>query len=516
MEIRNIEKCKIDKNICKIEKNICKNCNNTTILTECFQCLKKYKQFSIDLENEKTDELILLVDKYAPKSLNDIIGNKLQVQKTKLWLKNYKNKKFGTKPALLIIGSPGIGKTTLSKNLLKEFEYDTIEFNASDIRNQKLVKQNLKNIMGKISITSMMGSTRYNGIIMDEVDGMSSGDKGGMNELINFINPNKGLRKKNKKPINYINPIICISNEDFDKKINDLKKECEVIKFVKPKKSELYNLILDICEKENKVISDDIIFKIVEYSQYDIRKLLGLLEFYFKNRNLDIDIFLKNMEKKNIHSNLFDSCLKILTEDLQEIELNKIFNEYNIVLNQIVHENLLTNYQNFKDNDSIKLENLEKNYKSLALGDILDGNLYKKHYYEITDYMGYISCISISKNLKKMEKYQYLKNHNVIYSKILSKFSITFNNFKLKSNYKKIFNINKLDSLYILLEIFFNYFVKNSGKIKPLLNKLQLEDLEKIQKIIKLNKINSISNKDTIINNMEKKDIKNIFNNFYI
>ena len=38
MEIRNIEKCKIDKNICKIEKNICKNCNNTTILTECFQC----------------------------------------------------------------------------------------------------------------------------------------------------------------------------------------------------------------------------------------------------------------------------------------------------------------------------------------------------------------------------------------------------------------------------------------------------------------------------------------------
>ena len=65
-------------------------------------------------------------------------------------------------------------------------------------------------------------------------------------------------------------------------------------------------------------------------------------------------------------------------------------------------------------------------------------------------------------------------------------------------------------------EIFFNYFVKNSGKIKPLLNKLQLEDLEKIQKIIKLNKINSISNKDTIINNMEKKDIKNIFNNFYI
>ncbi len=51
---------------------------------------------------------------------------------------------------------------------------------------------------------------------MDEVDGMSSGDKGGMSELISFINPNKGLRKNKKKPLQYNNPIICISNEDFD------------------------------------------------------------------------------------------------------------------------------------------------------------------------------------------------------------------------------------------------------------------------------------------------------------
>ena len=31
-----------------------------------------------------------------------------------------------------------------------------------------------------------MGSTRHNGIIMDEVDGMSSGDKGGMSELLHL------------------------------------------------------------------------------------------------------------------------------------------------------------------------------------------------------------------------------------------------------------------------------------------------------------------------------------------
>ena len=52
--------------------------------------------------------------------------------------------------------------------------------------------------------------------------------------------------------------------------------------------------------------------------------------------------------------------MKILTEKMDEHEITRIFEEYNVVLNQIIHENLLTNYQNFKGNDSVKLENLEK------------------------------------------------------------------------------------------------------------------------------------------------------------
>ena len=92
---------------------------------------------------------------------------------------------------------------------------------------------------------------------MDEVDGMSSGDKGGMSELISFINSLKVIRKNKRKNLPGNNPIICISNEDFDKKINDLKKECEVIKFLKPKKSELYDLILEIAKKKGVELKDD-------------------------------------------------------------------------------------------------------------------------------------------------------------------------------------------------------------------------------------------------------------------
>ena len=90
--------------------------------------------------------------------------------------------------------------------------------------------------MGKVSISKLMGGNLMNGIIMDEVDGLSSGDKGGISELISFINPNKNKRGKNKIELEYNNPIICISNNDSDKKMRDLKKECEIIKFVYPKK----------------------------------------------------------------------------------------------------------------------------------------------------------------------------------------------------------------------------------------------------------------------------------------
>ena len=240
----------------------------------------------------------LWVDKYKPKKISDIIGNKIQIKQAKLWLNNFRNKVKGTKLALFISGPPGIGKTTLSHLILKAFEYDVIEFNASDVRNQKLVRENLKNIMGKVSISKLMGGNLMNGIIMDEVDGLSSGDKGGISELISFINPNKNKRGKNKIELEYNNPIICISNNDSDKKMRDLKKECEIIKFVYPKKNELYTNSLKILQKEKKEIDEDKLLELLMFCQNDIRKLISTLEYYFTKQNNDNKNFLDTLDKK--------------------------------------------------------------------------------------------------------------------------------------------------------------------------------------------------------------------------
>ena len=78
-------------------------------------------------------------------------------------------------------------------------------------------------------------------IIMDEIDGMNNGDKGGINSLIKSYPPKK-TRKQKLEEVAYI-PIICIGNYHIDKKINELIKVCHSIAFQEPTNKQLTNII---------------------------------------------------------------------------------------------------------------------------------------------------------------------------------------------------------------------------------------------------------------------------------
>lgn len=77
-----------------------------------------------------------------------------------------------------------------------ELNYQVSEFNASDIRNKSGV-----GLMESSSLNLDIAKNLQKPlIIMDEVDGMSSGDRGGVSAIIQMI--------KNSKI-----PIICICND---------------------------------------------------------------------------------------------------------------------------------------------------------------------------------------------------------------------------------------------------------------------------------------------------------------
>ena len=93
----------------------------------------------------------LWTSRYAPQSLKEICGNKAGVDKLLQWLNDWSGslacgfKKPGknamnTYRAVLITGSPGIGKTTSAYLCAKLAGFTPVELNASDARSKKLVE----------------------------------------------------------------------------------------------------------------------------------------------------------------------------------------------------------------------------------------------------------------------------------------------------------------------------------------------------------------------------------------
>jgi len=121
-----------------------------------------------------------------------------------------------TKKGIYIYGDPGTGKTSFVINILKELDYDVIKYDAGDIRNKSIIDTITKHNMSDKNVMSMFHKKiKRLAIVMDEIDGMNNGDKGGINSLIKLIRPKK--TKKQRLEEITMNPIICIGYYRMDK-----------------------------------------------------------------------------------------------------------------------------------------------------------------------------------------------------------------------------------------------------------------------------------------------------------
>ena len=135
--------------------------------------------------------------RYAPINIDELVGAATLVRNLIKWLSDWdavhlkkrikvlhERSNPGARAALLS-GPPGIGKTTTARLVARHCDREVFELNASDTRSKKLIAEGLRDVVGSglVGFSSSKKGSKGRVIIMDEVDGMSSSDRGGMQEL---------------------------------------------------------------------------------------------------------------------------------------------------------------------------------------------------------------------------------------------------------------------------------------------------------------------------------------------
>lgn len=192
---------------------------------------------------------------------------KKKLAKPSPWAKNDDGAYF---KAALLSGPPGIGKTTTATLVCKELGYDTVEFNASDTRSKRLLKEQVseilknKSLFGYVTGHEKRASAKHV-LLMDEVDGMAGNeDRGGMAELIALIKDSSI-------------PIICMCNDRQHQKMRSLVNYCFDLRFQRPRLEQIKGAMMSVCFKEGIKVDAKAVEDIITASNNDIRQTINYL-----------------------------------------------------------------------------------------------------------------------------------------------------------------------------------------------------------------------------------------------
>lgn len=373
--------------------------------------------------------------------IDNIYVREESIQTFKKMMTDYENNKnnLSHEKGIYIYGKSGIGKTQFVLKHLKEMNYDIIYYDAGDIRNKNIVETITKRNMSGYNVMSLFKKEKKRlAIVMDEIDGMNNGDKGGLTALIKIIRAKKTKKQKSEETTQ--NPIICIGNYHTDKKIKELMNVCKTLELKLPTDDEIYNIL-------NKLLIDVksiTISQLVQYIQKDLRKLKLVYSLYkhqptfFEGDSIENILSIKqyNEDTKHITKQLITTKMK--------------FSQHTTLLNEndrttvglLWHENIIDVISKIPKEKSIPM--YIEILNNICFGDFIDRITFQKQIWEFNEMSSLIKTFRTNYILFNND-YQKKSLNEIRFTKILTKYSTEYNNIVFIHSLCQLMDLDKKD-----------------------------------------------------------------------
>ena len=381
-----------------------------------------------------------------------------------------KNKKDQlVKRGIYLYGPPGCGKTMFVEKILKNMNYDIIKYDAGDVRNKSIVEHITKHNMSDKNVLSLFKKqTKKLVIMMDELDGMNSGDKGGINTLIKLIRPKK--TKKQKKEESTMIPIVCIGSCHVDKKIKEMIKICVSIKLELPKNDEV-NKIIDILMPK---LETPLKQKMITYIDGDLRKLKSTYDIYKNQESILKNQLIQNMfQQKNYNEDVKNIIRKLLNNNYSLEQHNELMNETDRTsVGLLYHENIIDVLEKLPKNESIPFYN--SILDNICFSDYIDRITFQKQIWIFNEMSSLIKTFYNNHLYQKNygEKNIVFNPPDVRFTKVLTKYSTEYNNSIFIQNLCKQLNMDIKDMFSLWIDL------KNKYSIEEIVELFDNENYE--------------------------------------
>jgi replication factor C large subunit len=196
---------------------------------------------------------------YRPTTLSEVRGNNKARDTLKAWAESWDDHR----KAVIVHGSPGVGKTSAAHALANDLGWPVMELNASDSRGADVIER----VAGEAakSGTLLAGGAGRRLVVLDEADNFhGNADYGGSREVTRVV-----------KDANQ--PMVLIANEFYDMS-QSLRNACETIEFRDVSKRSIVPVLRDICRREGVEYEDAALERIAENTNGDLRSAVNDLQ----------------------------------------------------------------------------------------------------------------------------------------------------------------------------------------------------------------------------------------------